>query len=234
MSGPTSPCSASPHLCHSRLEVIASLMLEVLGEALAVASTELDCAMTRGVLSWGRIKNALLQLARSQSHDWLTIRHTGNDLIIGIGSVPIRFFIIADHNRPSKRRILSPTEAEALQLSEITQGSFVGEGFTLSDRPTLWRFIVERAKTEQDESRVFFVGYDVHGNIQSKWQFTESVRTLHSTDADIPQAADLAPLDLDAIFEPLEDQLDEDRASTSPELISVASARTNLNEQSIP
>ncbi|VEF38305.1 Uncharacterised protein [Stenotrophomonas maltophilia] len=233
MSDPTSPSAASPDLSDSRLEVVAGLMLEVLAKAAEATSTELDCAWTRAVLSWGWIKNALLLLAGSRTHDWLTIRHTGNDLIVGVGSVPVRFFIIADHSKPSKRRILSPTEAEAIQLSEMSQSSFAGEGFSVSGMPTLWRFIVERAKSEDDESRVFFVGYDGYGNILAKWQFTESVRAFHSTDADIPRAAELAPIDLDAIYDPMEDQLDAEHAPANYELIPEVPARTNLNERPV-
>ncbi len=200
MSDPTSPSAASPDLCDSRLEVVAGLMLEVLGKAAEATSTELDCSYSRAVLSWAWIKNALLLMAGSKIHDWLSIRHSGNDLIVGVGSVPVRFFIIADHSKPTKRRILCPTEAEAVQLGEMGQGSFSGAGFSVGGIPTLWRFIVERAKTDEDESRVFFVGYDAYGNIQAKWQFTESVRTFHSTDAVIPDATELDPINLAPIY----------------------------------
>lgn len=231
MSDPTSPSAASADLCESRLEVVAGLMLEVLERAAEATSTELDCSYSRAVLSWAWIKNALLLLARSKKHDWLTIRHTGNDLIVGVGSVPVRFFIIADHSKPTKRRILCPTEAEAVELCEMAQGSFAGAGFSVDGLPTLWRFIVERAKTDEDESRVFFVGYDAYGTIQAKWQFTESVRAFHSTDDFIPDAAELDPINLAPIFGEVEEEDAGDVVEPAGESIPDTSDPTNPNEQ---
>jgi hypothetical protein len=144
------------------------------------------------VLPWGWIRNALRQLAQSGQYDWLTIRHAGNDLVIGVGEIPVRFFI--DHHlNPRKARVLSPTEGEAAQLvlpfAQMTDSD-----------PALWRFIVERALSDQDENRVFFVGYNIIGEIVAKWEFTETVRTFRSTDSDIPEAAQLGPIPLTPIF----------------------------------
>ncbi|MGE6331778.1 hypothetical protein [Stenotrophomonas sp. NPDC077659] len=206
-------------------------MLEVLAKAAEATSTELDCSYSRAVLSWAWIKNALLRMAGSNTHDWLSIRHSGNDLIVGVGSVPVRFFIIADHSKPTKRRILCPTEAETVQLCEMGQGSFAGAGFSVDGLPTLWRFIVERAKTDEDESRVFFVGYDAYGSIQAKWQFTESVRMFHSTDAVIPSATELDPISLAPIYGEADNESSVDEVEPAIELIPDLSAATNPNER---
>jgi len=203
MSDPVNPSALVADLSGDRLEVVAETMLEVLADALAVTNTPLDCSYSRAVLAWARIKNALLKMARSASYDWLALRHSGNDLVIAIGSVPVRFFI-DDHSKPKKRRVLSPTEAEAHQLTFDGMGFTAGQG----DLPTLWRFIIERAVVEDDENRVYFVGYDALGNILAKWQFTESVRAFHSTDNAIPAAAELDPVSLAPIYGAMDDEDD--------------------------
>lgn len=193
MESLTTPQRVSADLSDERLSIVAELMLNVLSKALSVTSTEYDCAYSRGALSWAWIKNALLALVRSGEHKWLTLRHAGNDLVIGIGSHAVRFFI-DDHANPRKPRVLNPTDGEAFQLK-------IDFGADKDTSPVLWRFIVERALTEDDENRVFFVGYDAIGEVVSKWQFTESVRAFHATDALIPEAARLDPISLAPIFE---------------------------------
>lgn len=201
------PEDLSPELGSDRLSVVAELMLDVLAKAIAATSTQYDCAYSRGALSWAWIKNALLAVARSRTYDWLTIRHAGNDLVIGVGSYPVRFFI-DDHENPRKPRVLSPTDGEAYQLS-------FDFGAMSDATPALWRFIVERALTEDDENRVFFVGYNLYGEAVAKWQFTESVRGFRSTDDVIPAAAQLPPITLAPIYEDAADS--EDCSIESPE-----------------
>lgn len=192
MADLATPEDFSADLGASRLRVIGGLMLDTLAKAGAVTNTDLDCAYSRGALAWAWMRNALLQLARSRTHRWLSIRHAGNDLVIGVGQYPVRFFI-DDHLKPRKQRVLSPTEGEASQLSLAFE--------TQSDGvPALWRFIVERAASEDDENKVFFVGYDGVGEVVAKWQFTDSVRTFEATDAHIPAAAELEPLVLAPIY----------------------------------
>lgn len=192
MSDLATPEEFSPELSGKRLSVVGEVMLDVIAKAIIATSTKYDCSYSRAVLPWAWIKNALLLLVRSRDHEWLTIRHAGNDLVIGIGDVPVRFFI-DDHTKPRKARVLSPTEGEAGQLP-------LDFGTQPDTTPALWRFIVERALTDIDENRVFFVGYNVIGEIVAKWQFTESVRAFRSTDNDIPAAAHLDPISLTPIF----------------------------------
>jgi hypothetical protein len=187
------PEQFSPELSSNRLSIVGELMLDVLAQAMAATSTQYDCAYSRAVLPWAWIKNALLQLAQSREHDWLSIKHAGNDLVIAIGDNPIRFFI-DDHINPRKVRVLSPTEGEAAQLAF--------DFATHSDStPALWRFIVERAMNDDTENRVFFVGYNVTSEIVAKWEFTESVRAFHATDAIVPAAVQLDPIALAPIYE---------------------------------
>lgn len=188
-----SPSELSDELSPQRLGVIAQLMLDVLHKALIDTSTEHDCAYSRGALSWARIKNALMQLIASRRHPWLGLKHGGNDLVIGIGPHPVRFFL-DDHLNPRKPRVLNPTDGEMLQLE-------LGLPTTGDQSVDLWRFIVERALTEDDEHRVYFVGYNRVREVVAQWQYTDSVRSFFAVDEYIPAAAELAPIDLTPIYE---------------------------------
>ena len=191
MQSLASPSDISPDLSSDRLSAIGQLMLDVLHKALQDTSTEHDCAYSRGALSWARIKNALTQLIHSRRYSWLTLKHGGNDLVIGIGHHAVRFFL-DDHLNPRKPRVLNPTDGEVLQLE-------LGLSRTGDAAVDLWRFIVERALTDDDEHRVYFVGYNRTREVVAQWQYSESVRTFVAVDGDIPAAAELPPIHLTPI-----------------------------------
>lgn len=197
MKNLATPSELSPDLSDERLSTLAQLMLEVLHKALLDTSTEHDCAYSRGALSWARIKNALLQLIRTNRYEWLTIKHSGNDLVIGIGPHAIRFFL-DDHLNPRKPRVLNPTDGEMLQLAL----DFPTTGDKSVD---LWRFIVERALSEEDDHCVYFVGYNREREVIVQWKYSDSVRAFYTVDGLIPAAAILAPINLTPIDEDIED-----------------------------
>lgn len=202
----TTPAEISTELSGDRLGVVAQLMLDVLHKALDDASTEHDCAYTRGSLAWGRIKNALIQLIRSRRHPWLSLKHAGNDLVIGLGPHAARFFI-DDHQHPRKMRVLNPTDGEMHQLELALPHA--------SDTSVdLWRFMVERALTEEDEHRVYFVGYNRMHEVVSQWAYSDSVRTFVAVDNHIPNAVTLPPLDLTPIYDEAVSN-DSDEASST-------------------
>lgn len=187
-----SPAEVSDELAPERLSVIAQLMLEVLHKALLDTSTEYDCAYTRGTLPWGRIRNALTQLVASRRYPWLTLKHAGNDLLIGIGRHPVRFFL-DDHLNPRKLRVLNPTESEMQQLELLPA--------TGDKSVDLWRFIVERALTEDDEHSIYFVGYNRMREVVAQWQYHDTARTFFAVDDYIPAAAELPQIDLTPIYD---------------------------------
>lgn len=200
-----SPSEHSAQLTSDRLGTIASLILDVLDDALQTASTELDCAFTRGTLSWGRIRNAILREIRGRKHSWLGLKHGGNDLVFGIGDNVIRFFL-DDHLKPRKPRVLNPTDGESFQLGL----------FEVSDyQVNLWRFIVERASNEDDQHRVFFIGYNRSGEIVSKWEYEGAVKTFSSVGDMIPAAMQLEPAALSPIYDEETAENDEDTAARS-------------------
>ena len=210
MDSVASPSDIEPELTPDRLGTVAQLMLEVLDQALQDARTPNDCAYTRGTLSWGRIRNALKLLIASNHHPWLALRHGGNDLIIGIGPCLVRFFL-DDHLNPRKPRVFNPTDGEMVQLKLALTAN--------EDRTvTLWRFIVERAINDDDEHRVYFVGYNDMQDVIALWQYSEPVRTFVAIDDHIPAAAQLEPVHLSPIFhdETLSDTHEADAPPHSP------------------
>lgn len=190
------PSEISMSLTSDRLSVISRRILDVLDDALRTASTDLDCSYSRGTLAWARIKNALIQMAEIADHSWLTIKHSGNDLVLGIGCESVRFFL-DDHEQPKKLRVLNPTSAEAKQMQ-----LFEDEAHS----EFLWRFIIERAVSEDDEHHVYFVGYEAHaeqdGILVAEWRYNDDgVRTLAAVDSYIPPAVELQPIVLSPINE---------------------------------
>lgn len=190
------PSEISVSLSSDRLSVISRRILDVLDDALRTASTDLDCSYSRGTLSWARIKNALLQMAKSAEHSWLTVKHSGNDLVLGIGQESVRFFL-DDHEQPKKLRVLNPTNAEAKQIQLFEDDAH---------SEFLWRFIIEKAVTDDEDHQVYFVGYEAHserdGNLVAEWRYNDDgVRTLAAVDSYIPAATELEPIKLSPIDE---------------------------------
>lgn len=195
---PLLPSEVAPELSADRLQLIAQRMLDVLHDALADTQTEDDCAYTRGSLVWGRIRNSLLRLIRSRRYRWLSLRHSGNDLVIGIGPHVARFFV-DDHLSPRKLRVFVPTDGEAQQLLLGLSG--------VGDRDVvLWRFFIEKARTDQDEHRVFFVGYNAAQEAIASWCYTEGVRAFVAADSYVPPSVALEPIELEV----LEDEIAQD------------------------
>jgi hypothetical protein len=190
------PSEISASLTADRLGIVAQRILDVLDDAIRTASTELDCSYSRGTLAWARIRNALVQMAELGAYEWLSIKHSGNDLILGIGKESVRFFL-DDHEQPKKMRVLNPTNAEARQLQ-----LFEDEAHS----EFLWRFIIERARSEEDEHQVYFVGYEAHaehdGTLVAEWRYNGGpVRTLAAIDDSIPAATELEPIVLTPKYE---------------------------------
>jgi len=175
------PALFSPDLTSDRLDAIARLLLDVRYKALADASTELDDPYTRGCLTFGRQRQAIIQAWRTGSYPWLSIRHGGSDLVFTIGSVSARFFT-DDPNSPKKPAVLIPTQAESTQLTIFEP---------CSNKVVLWRFILAPAFSDDEEDSVFFIGINEFNEIICRWKYTDSVTVLHSIDDTTPEAKEL-------------------------------------------
>ncbi|SDQ75617.1 hypothetical protein [Pseudoxanthomonas sp. CF125] len=201
------PSDVAAEFAEGRLESLASVMLDRLDCALAVTNTEDDCSYSRGALSWARIRNALKRMANSGDHDWLSILHGGNDLVLGIGGRPVRFFL-DDHLAPKRDRVLNPTEGETCQLH-------FNFGLEADLVPHLWRFIVEKAVTDQEASRVFFVGYNSSGAVVAQWEYGAiAIAEVEDVEGDFA-AVELPQIALAPIYgeEALEDQEAEEESA---------------------
>lgn len=166
-------------LTSERLEIIASSLLDVRFRTIRELDSPLDDHYVRESAVFGRSRNKLIQLYKSKEHDWLGLTSPGMDVTICIGSVPCRFFR-DDHENPKKPGFF--------------KRDYVNDLFGVDDSlPVVWLFIVERALTEEDEDRVFFIGYNAFREKVSEWKYGSSAPILHSVGRDTPLPTDIPP-----------------------------------------
>jgi len=177
------PSMFHTELSDDKLCVIAKLLLDVRYRTLKqIGSLEdnyifYDDNYTRETLIFGRSRNALIQLILSKKYNWLTLTNPHMDLTFNIGSVPCRYFR-DDPNKPEKRGFFKRNACDCL--------------FSSDDKvPVMWRFILQRSETEEDESKVFFIGYNLYEDKVSEWEYSSSVTLLSSVDQEIPQSIEI-------------------------------------------
>lgn len=199
MATKKNPWDFHPELVPSRLAVISEALLDVLHVTKGDLSSELDDNYTRGTATFGRQRQLLIQLARSKRYRWLGLAHAGMDVTVLIGGVPVRFFA-DDHENPKKKGFFRRNAVDSL--------------FPISDtQPVLWRFIVEKALTDEDEDVVYFAGFNAFDDLVCEWRHFQPVKKLHVV-ASEPQAAvniPSAPIGLrdDEELKPAHEQLNE-------------------------
>ena len=176
------PAMYYPELSDASLQPIAAALLDVRFSTWREMNSPYDDNYTRETAVFGRSRNMLIDTAlREQFGTSLT--HAGMDVTFKIGQVPCRFFR-DDPNSPEKAGFFKRNAVDDL--------------FSIDDQhPVLWRFIVERALTEDDEDRVFFVGYNAYQEKISEWVFQAPSSTLRSVDQDTPQAKEIPPASVD-------------------------------------
>lgn len=173
------PWDVYPALTEARLRLIAGTLLDVMYTTELELDTPLDDAYTRGSTTFGRQRNALIALCQKGAHPWLRLTHAAMDLTFEIGSVPCRFFA-DDPDAPKKPGYWRRNDADQLFPSEPGQAE-------------VFRFIVEKAHSSDDEADVHFVGYDAQQQIACRWRYSSSVPTLASVDESLPREVDLPP-----------------------------------------
>lgn len=169
------PSSFYPELSSDRLQVIAEALLDLRFDTLKQMSTEHDDSYTKETAVFGRSRNMLISLARSGQYPWLTLSHAGMDVRFDIGSVRCRFFR-DDPDSPAKYGFFRLNAVDSLFVTDDTL-------------PVIWRFIVEKALSEDAEDCVVFAGYNVYQEKVSEWIYEGSTPALHSVDKQVPQAA---------------------------------------------
>lgn len=165
-------------LTDDRLRLIAVSLMDVRAKTLAELTSDLDCNYVRESAAFGRSRNMLIQLCQSKTYDWLSMMHAGMDVTFGIGSVPCRFFR-DDAQTPEKVGFFRRNAVDDLFADDDSQ-------------PVMWRFVIEKSLTEEDEDRVLFAGYNVYQEKIAEWQYRDSAPTLHSVD-DLTPMSTLLP-----------------------------------------
>lgn len=173
------PVDCHPDLTDERLAIIAKALADVRYTTMQEMNSPLDDAYTRECPTFGRQRNALIQMCRSGDYPWLSLVHAGMDLRFKIGKAVCRFFT-DDLHRPSK---------EGFFKRDATDMLFE----TNDDVPVFFRFVVEKALTDTDEDRVHFVGYNVYEEKVCEWTYTGHAVNIYAVDQVVPTAVELPP-----------------------------------------
>ena len=173
------PTDFRPALTDARLRVVAEALLDVFFDTELEMATPLDDGYTRGCATFGRQRNALIHLCTNGEHEWLKLTNAAMDVTFEIGGVPCRFFA-DDPLQPRKRGFFRRNACDQLFADSL------GE-------PALFRFIVAKPATPDEDVEVFFIGYDEGDNEVFRWQHSRSAPVNSSDDADVPAEVALEP-----------------------------------------
>ncbi len=177
------PSSFFPDLTDERLAKIAELLLDIRFNTLREMDSPYDDSYTREATVFGRSRNLLIEQCLSRRYSWLSLANPGMDVTFRIGSVPCRFFR-DDPENPDKKGFFKRNAVDDLLAED-------------DSTPVMWRFVVERALTDEDEDRVFFIGYNVYQDKVSQWTYGASGPVLHSVDHETPASRELQPAEVD-------------------------------------
>jgi hypothetical protein len=178
MSG-NAPSDFYPELTDSRLRIIGTALLDVLYETELELDTPLDDGYTRGTATFGRQRNAIIQLCQSGKYEWLKLTNAGMDVTFEVGGIPCRFFA-DDPQNPKKPGFFRRNDCDKLFPTEV-------------GRPELMRFIVAKPHTPDEEADVHFIGFDANLDEVFNWQHSRSTPVIASTDDALPREVDIPP-----------------------------------------
>jgi len=178
----TAPVLFYSELADDRLRQIAIKLLDVRYSTIREMNSPYDDNYTREGAVFGRSRNMLIEMAMSKQYSWMTLAHAGMDVTFNIGGVPCRFFR-DDPDSPEKVGFFKRNATDNLFEED-------------ENAPVMWRFVVEKALTDEDEDRVHFIGYNVFQEKVSEWMYRPSTPTLHSVDSDVPPAAIIPPAEV--------------------------------------
>lgn len=181
---PTTPHPSAyyPELTEGRLQAIANHLLDVRYNALADLQNEYDNNYTRECTVFGRQREMLIHMVSQQTYPWLELKHAGMDVTFSIGGVPCRFFT-DDPNRPQKHGFFRRNQVDQLFAPQDHQ-------------PVLWRFVIERALTDDDEDQVYLMGYNAFEEKICEWRHQRITGGLHSLDTATPASVDLRDVEI--------------------------------------
>lgn len=168
---------------NSRLQTIAEHLLRIRHQTIAELSTDLDDNWVRETACFGRSRNLLISLATNRTYPWLGLMHAGMDVTPTIDGVPFRFFR-DDAEEPGKAGFFRRNAQDNLFSDD-------------PNYPVMWRFVIERAQTQEDEDRVVFAGYNVFQVKVSEWTHFPGNDVLYSVGNEVPPAAPINPASVD-------------------------------------
>ncbi len=186
------PSTFFKELSDDRLREVSVKLLDLRYATCREMNSPHDDNYTRETAVFGRSRNMLIEMALSEQYDWMTLAHGAMDITFNIERVPCRFFR-DDHNSPEKAGFFKRNAWDDLFANDDQQ-------------PVMWRFVVEKALSEVDEDRVFFLGYNVYQEKISEWMYQASAPTLHAVDKHVPIAAEIPPASVDVREEGAENQ----------------------------
>ncbi len=172
-----SPSKFHPELNDHMLSIVAEKLLEVRYTTLREMDSEYDDNYTRETAVFGRQRNAVIEMAMSTPG--MDLVHAGMDVTFKIGSVPCRFFT-DDPVAPQKGGFFRRNRVDSLFAAE-------------DELPVMWRFIVERAFSDEEEDRVFLAGFNAFLEKVSEWEFRPGRATLTAVDSDVPPTINIGP-----------------------------------------
>ena len=173
------PSAFNPALTDVRLGVISEALLDVLYDTELELDGPLDDGYTRGTTTFGRQRNAVIGIAQSGRYSWLKLTHAGMDVTFEIDGVPCRFFA-DDPASPKKPGFFRRNDAD--QLFERNAGE-----------PVLFRFVVAKPQSSNEEAEVFFLGFDANGEEAFRWMYSRNTPVIASVDETSPKEVQLAP-----------------------------------------
>lgn len=167
------PWELKPALTEDRLNYLAKQFWEIFYDVESTLATDDDCNYGRGALFFGRSRMRLINL--SKQHDWLNLTNPGMDVTLEIEGIPFRFFR-DDHESPSKKGYWRRNGSDQLFAPN-------------DEEPVMFRFVVERPLSEDEELEIYFIGYNALEEAVCEWRYGQ-VPVLRGIDRNRPQAVE--------------------------------------------
>ncbi len=172
------PWKSKAALSEDRLNLIASNLREIFYDVETKLDSDDDCNYGRGALFFSRSRQRLIRLATSGKYSWLKLTNPAMDVTLEIEGLPFRFFR-DDHETPKKKGFWRRNDSDRL--------------FDPDDRePVIFRFVVQRPLTDDDELEIYFVGYNAVHEAVCEWRYGH-VRVLSDVNDQLPEEVPQAP-----------------------------------------
>lgn len=178
------PTDYHPSLTDERLALIASALLDMRSQTKEDLSSEYDDNYSIESACFGRCRNKIIEMTSSDEYPWLTLSNGQMDVTFSIGGVECRFFRDSS-TKPKKKGFFRPDQNLSLFKSDDSQ-------------PLIWRFIIEKSFSEEEDDRVYFIGYSLHNQELVRWEHNGLNAGVHLVAKKAPKAVELeaAPIDL--------------------------------------